>query len=91
MKTLILPAICDRTAARALHSEFCEGIGPEKLNVDASGVERIGEATLQLLASAAGTESGIVLHSPSEPLMKAIRLAALEDILGNDFEEASAS
>ena len=91
MNTVTLPAICDRAAARALHTEFCEGIGPEKLGVDASAVERIGVAMLRLLVSAATTESGVSLRAPSEPFMKSVRLAGLEDILGCEIEEASAA
>ena len=91
MNTVTLPAICDRAAARALYPELCDSIGPERLCVDASGVERTGQAVLQVLASAATTQSGISLREPSEPFVRAVQLAGLETILGSDNDEAGAA
>ena len=42
MTAITLPAICDRSAARTLYPDLRDAIGPQKLTVDASGVERIG-------------------------------------------------
>lgn len=91
MNTVTLPAICDRTAARSLHSDLADAIGSVKVTVDASAVERIGQSMLQLLISASNTEGGIALRAPSEPFMNAIRLAGLDATLGTDIEEAIAS
>ncbi|UAB79555.1 STAS domain-containing protein [Erythrobacter sp. SCSIO 43205] len=91
MNTVTLPAICDRAAARALYPELCDSIGPERLSVNASAVERTGQAMLQVLASAATTESGISIEEPSEPFVKAIKLAGLETILGSDNQETGAA
>lgn len=91
MTTVTLPAICDRAAARSLHPDFCDAIGEQKIAVDASAVERIGQSMLQLLASASATESGISLHGPSEAFTRAIGLAGLQASLGADIEEASAA
>ena len=88
MHTVTLPAICDRAAARALYPELCDHIGPERVCVDASAVERVGQAMLQLLASAAGTQSGIILTRPSERFVAATQLAGLENILGTGAQRA---
>lgn len=86
MNTFTLPPNCDRAAARALHPELRDAIGFAKLSVDASGVERIGQAMLQLLVSAAASESGIIIHAPSEPFINALRLAGLEHALCADID-----
>lgn len=91
MNTVTLPPICDRAAARSVHPDLVEAIGNTKVAVDASAVERIGQSMLQVLISASNTESGISLNAPSEPFLKAIRLAGLEASLGADIEEASAA
>lgn len=96
MNTVTLPAICDRAAARSIHPDVVEAISGTPVTIDASAVERIGQAMLQLLVSASGTGSGISLTCPSEPFVNAIRLAGLESSLGQDiesakFEEASAA
>lgn len=96
MNTMILPAICDRAAARSFQPDLVEAVGDAPVDVDASAVERIGQSMLQLLVSASDTDSGISLKSPSTPFLNAIRLAGLEtslgaDIEGTDIEEASAA
>ena len=90
MNTVSLPAICDRAAARSVLPDFVDAAGETKIAVDASSVERIGQTMLQLLVSASKTESGISLNTPSEPFMKAMRLAGLESMLGPDIEETGA-
>lgn len=89
MNSFTLPAICDRAAARALHPDLRDAIGPTKVSVDASAVERIGQAMLQLLASAAASESGITLNAPSDAFLAALRLAGLEGALDADIERRS--
>jgi anti-anti-sigma regulatory factor len=78
---ITLPSICDRSAASALYPEIAESLGPAPLPVDAARVERIGQAMLQLLVSAARSEGGIVIRDPSEAFTAALRLAGLDHIL----------
>ena len=86
MQTITLPSKCDRAAASALFPEMSDALGVHPLTVDAGRVERIGQAMLQLLVSAARTEGGIALVNPSEPFVAAARLAGLEALL---LEEAA--
>ncbi|MEQ8410845.1 MAG: STAS domain-containing protein [Erythrobacter sp.] len=86
MQTITLPSKCDRAAASALVPEMCDALGDHPVAVDAAKVERIGQAMLQLLVSAARTEGGIALTNPSEPFAAAVRLAGLEPVL---IEEAA--
>ena len=78
---IALPPICDRAAAAALYPEFTESLGPAPLAIDAGRVERIGQAMLQLLVSAARTEGGILIHQPSAAFTAAVRLAGLENVV----------
>lgn len=78
MTTLTLPPICDRASTIAIYPDLCEALGAVPLTLDASGVERIGQTMLQVLASAARTEGGIAVQSPSEPFLAALRLTGLE-------------
>ena len=78
---ITLPAICDRSAAAALYPELAEALGPVPLAVDAARVERIGQAMLQLLVSAARSEGGIVVQQPSPAFTAALALTGLEHIV----------
>jgi anti-anti-sigma regulatory factor len=78
---ITLPPICDRSAAAALYPELAEALGPVPLAVDAARVERIGQAMLQLLVSAARSEGGIAVHKPSQAFTAALALTGLEDIV----------
>lgn len=78
---ITLPPICDRSAAAALYPELAESLGPAPLAVDAARVERIGQAMLQLLASAARSEGGIAIHQPSQTFTAALRLAGLDHVV----------
>jgi len=78
---IALPPICDRSAAAALYPEFAESLGPAPLAVDASKVERIGQAMLQLLVSAARSEGGIAIHQPSPAFTAALALARLDHVV----------
>lgn len=78
---ITLPPICDRSAAAALYPEVAESLGTAPLAIDAARVERIGQAMLQLLVSAARSDGGIVLYQPSSAFMAAVRLSGLEHVL----------
>jgi anti-anti-sigma regulatory factor len=78
---ITLPPICDRSAAAALYPEFAESLGPAPLGVDAAKVERIGQAMLQLLVSAARTEGGIAIHQPSPAFTAALALTRLDHVV----------
>lgn len=82
---LTLPALCDRAAARALHPDIRDAVGNDPLVIDASQVERIGQAMLQLLVAAANTESGITIQSPSAAVIEAMRVAGLDTVLGEEI------
>ncbi len=78
---MTLPPICDRSAAAALYPELAEALGPTPLPIDAARVDRIGQAMLQLLVSAARSEGGIAIHQPSPAFAAALRLTGLDHIL----------
>ncbi len=78
---IVLPPICDRSAAAALYPEFAETLGPAPLGVDASRVERIGQAMLQLLVSAARSEGGIAIHQASSAFKAAVTLTRLDHVV----------
>ncbi|MBI1403708.1 MAG: STAS domain-containing protein [Porphyrobacter sp.] len=75
---IVLPPVCDRAATAALYPEVAEALGPHPLAIDASRVERIGQAMLQVLVSAARTEAGIAVHEPSPAFAATLTLAGLE-------------
>ena len=78
---ITLPPICDRGAAAALYPELAESLGAAPLLVDAARVERIGQAMLQLLASAARSEGGIAIHRPSPAFTAALQLTGLDHVV----------
>lgn len=78
---IALPPICDRSAASALYPEIAEALGPAPLVLDASKVERIGQAMLQLFVSAARTEGGIAIHHASPTVTTALRLTRLDHVV----------
>ncbi|MEM6586116.1 MAG: STAS domain-containing protein [Pseudomonadota bacterium] len=81
MNTISLPASCDRAATKALYTDICEGLGPAPLALDASRVEKIGQAMLQVLIAANASDSGIVITQPSLAFCDAVKLAGLEPLL----------
>jgi anti-anti-sigma regulatory factor len=81
MPMITLPSVCDRAAAAALYPELAESLGPAPLAVDAGRVERVGQAMLQLLVSAARSEGGIQVQQPSAAFTAALRLTGLEHVL----------
>jgi anti-anti-sigma regulatory factor len=78
---IALPPICDRAAAAALYPELSESLGSAAAVVDASRVERIGQAMLQMLVAAARSEGGITIHQPSVAFTGALRLTGLERVV----------
>lgn len=78
---ITLPPICDRSAAAALYPELAESLGAVPLPVDAARVERIGQAMLQVLVSAARSEGGIAIQQPSAAFTAALRLTGLEAVV----------
>lgn len=91
MTNITLPPICDRAAARAVHQDLLSAIGDAKVTIDASAVERIGQAMMQVLVSATKTASGAEIETPSDAFLTAISLAGLEASLGSTNEEARAA
>ena len=81
MNTISLPQSCDRAATKALYTDICEGLGPTPLSVDASAVEKVGQAILQVLIAANASDGGIVVSEPSPAFCEAVRLAGLETLL----------
>lgn len=75
---ITLPPICDRAAAAAVYPELSEALGGVAVEIDASRVDRIGQAMLQVLVAAARSEGGIAIHQPSTAFISALRLTGLE-------------
>ncbi len=84
MNTITLPARCDRAAAEAIWPELVAAMGNGATRIDATGVEHVGQAMLQLLVSARRSGGGAVI-TPSEALQDVARLTGLVDEL---FEES---
>lgn len=78
---ITLPTICDRSAATALFPELADSLGPVPLAIDAARVERIGQAMLQMLVSAARSEGGIAIQQPSPAFIAALQLTGLDQIV----------
>jgi hypothetical protein len=76
MTRIILPARCDRAAASALLPDFIAALGMDRLEVDASGVEQVGHAMVQLLASARASFEHLSI-TPSQALREAAQLSGL--------------
>lgn len=84
--TVALPALCDRGAAEALLPELVARLGSGRIEIDARGATRIGQAMLQVLVSARQTEAGATIV-PSDELVETARLCGLEAVL---FDEVKA-
>ncbi len=78
---IALPPVCDRSAAAALYPELAESLGATPLGIDAGRVEKIGQAMLQLLVSAAKSEGGITIHQPSPAFTAALELTGLDFVI----------
>lgn len=81
MHTIELPPHCDRAAAAALYPELVEAVSGTPTPIDASKVERLGQAMMQLLVSAAATGGGIALQNPSAQFRDARQMAGLDAVL----------
>ena len=81
MNTIALPASCDRAATKALYTEICEALGPAPLTIDASAVERVGQAMLQVLIAAGRSDGGIVIDQPSAAFCEAVKMVGLEHLV----------
>lgn len=86
MPPIALPPCCNTAAAEALLPELVAAFAQGPIEIDGSGVSRVGQAVLQLLASArrSGERTTII---PSPALRDAARLAGLEHEL---FDEVAA-
>lgn len=86
MNTVILPAVCSRSAAEALLPELVTAMGQGQVTIDGSAVTQVGQAILQLLVSARRSGEGATI-APSAALCDAAMLAGLA---GELFDEAVA-
>ncbi|MGY6637455.1 MAG: hypothetical protein ABS49_07100 [Erythrobacter sp. SCN 62-14] len=91
MTTLALPPNCDRAAARALLPDIRDALGPHSLTIDASAVERIGQAMLQVLVAAARSESGITIARPSAAFTEMLRLTGLDSVLASEISDTASA
>ncbi|GAC1613184.1 MAG: hypothetical protein NVS3B27_11740 [Novosphingobium sp.] len=82
---LVLPALCDRGAAEALLPELVAAIGTGKIEIDASGTTRMGQAMLQILVSARQTDGGATIIASPE-VIETATLCGLDRVL---FDEVS--
>lgn len=82
MPDITLPRRCDRSAAAALYPELNDALCiAAACRVDASKVEQIGQAMLQILAAAAQSSGGIEIVSPSTDFIDAVGLVKLDAVL----------
>lgn len=80
MQKITLPADCDRAAAVAILPEVVAGIGPSPLDIDGTGVNRIGQAMLQVLLAARRSGAGAII-TPSDSLRETAQLTGLTQAL----------
>ena len=78
MTTISLPADCSRDAALATW-ETIRSTGPGAVTFNASAVEKIGQAMLQVLLVAG---AGQPVIQPSAAMVDAARLAGLDLLIG---------
>ncbi len=81
MQTIELPTNCDRAAAAALYTDFVEATSDAATKVDASKVEKLGMAMLQLLLSADQSGGGIECIGASEAFSEAVETAGLREVI----------
>lgn len=84
--TIVLAAVLDTAAAAPLRQTLRTAIDAvQPINIDASGVERIGQACLQILAAgeAAAESAGLDFHivGASPAFADMATLAALDTLL----------
>ncbi|MDE1915773.1 MAG: STAS domain-containing protein [Sphingomonadales bacterium] len=90
MPAIPLPARCDRAVAQELLPHLLDQADQGALKIDASGVQQIGQAMLQLLVSARRSGSGAQI-TPSPALLEAARLTGLHTILFDTPSDKSAA
>lgn len=83
MNSVTLPARCDRAAAEAIWPELIAAMSNRPTAIDASAVEHVGQAMLQLLVSARRSGGGAVIMA-SAALKDAAAMTGLTQEL---FEE----
>ena len=84
MTAITLPPRCDRAAAEALLPALRAAADKGRMAIDGTAVEQVGQAMLQLLASARCSGSGASI-APSPALAEAARMTGLTVHL---FDEA---
>lgn len=82
MNSITLPARCDRAATEALWPELVAAMSDDLTAIDATGVEHVGQAMLQLLVSARRSGGGAVITA--SPQFKEV--AALTGLTSELFE-----
>lgn len=90
MPAIPLPARCDRAVAQELLPHMLDQIDQGPLQIDASEVQQIGLAMLQLLVSARRSGSGAKI-TPSPAVLDAARLTGLDTILFDTPSDKSAA
>jgi anti-anti-sigma regulatory factor len=86
MDVVKLPAHCTTTAAADLHASMLDGA----MTVDASEVESVGQAVLQLLVAArVEAGNGFVIADPSPAFVARITACGLSEAVGLIIEEES--
>jgi anti-anti-sigma regulatory factor len=83
MPAITLPPRCDRAAADALLPELIAASRSGKIEIDATQLEQVGQAMLQLLVSARASSGGAEI-TPSAALSEAARMSGLADALFGD-------
>lgn len=91
-QSMELPAILDLNAAAIVHHEL-NNLRGKAVELDASGVERLGGVCLQLLLAAraawAADGNGFKIANHSEAFAASARLMAAVELLENVQEQAS--
>ena len=87
MQAIQLPPRCDRASTNLVYPELIEMQNDDAIKIDASKVEQIGQAMLQLLASTAKAGEGVEVTEASDAFREAVQLAKLEDLL--NLEDAA--
>ena len=80
MTTIKLPPRCDRAAIQALVPDFVAAQSAGQFAIDASEVEQIGQAALQLLVAARKAGPGASIR-PSAALRDAAQITGLSTVL----------
>ncbi|MBU3076509.1 STAS domain-containing protein [Sphingomonas quercus] len=90
---IALPTLLDTQAAGPLLADLRQSFAePGDVRVDGGAVERVGQAAVQLLASArlsaAADARGFVIEPVSAPLLAAAKLLGVQELLWPEGEPA---